>query len=385
MRVGLERPASRAALAGASILVGAYDQAAIGVAIGPLRVAWHLDPGAVALATSVSAIGMIVGGLSAGLISGFLGRRRLLVADVVLLAVASLGAALAPGLAALVVARWLGGVAVGVSYTVVFVYQRELDEERQGLRWMAATLWSANVGMLCAYAAGAIAGPSVLGARAVLALGAFGAVPLIFVRRRLPETFAGTAHASVLSSFRAVLGRDALAWFLYQISDQGANILLPLIVVDIGAATLRSADGGALAVKAVTIPASLLTVWIVERLGRRQLQVLGFLGRAVAFGFLAVVLWLGLSPIVGVVAFAVGLAAGSVGPDKTTVMGACLDDDPASRAASQGVAQTAGRLGGVVGPIAYVMASSIGGPSLGIGLFALSALAGGLVTLTMRH
>lgn len=118
-------------------------------------------------------------------------------------------------------------------------------------------------------------------------------------------------------------------------------------------------------------------------MGRRRLQLAGLLGRALALGLVAVAVALGAPLLVTVVLLAVGLAAGSAGPDKTTVMGTCLGDDLTALATRQGVAQTAGRLGGIVGPAAFVLLTSVGGPALGIALFALSALAGWAVTLPM--
>lgn len=387
MRFSLQSTRSHAALAGASILVGAYDQAAIGVALGPLRARWHLASSEVALIASASAAGMVVGGLVAGLLADRLGRRRLLVVDVALLALASLAAAFAPGAGVLLAARLVGGIAVGASYTIVFVYQRELTSTATSTRWMATTLWAANWGMLLAYGVGAIAGGTTLGARIVLGVGALGALPLVAARRRLPETQTTDGHLSLresLAALRSVRELEAAgAWFLYQISDQGINVLLPIVVAGLGVASLRSADATALVVKAVTIPASLTTIWLVGWLGRRRLQLAGFLGRALALGLVAVAFALGAPLVVTVTLLAVGLAAGSMGPDKTTVMGACLEDDSMALATRQGVAQTAGRLGGIVGPAAFVLLTSVGGPALGIALFALSALAGWAITLPM--
>jgi MFS family permease len=387
--IGLTRPRLQALVAGASILVGAYDQAAIGVALAALRRAWHLGAGEVALVASASAAGMVVGGLGAGLLANRVGRRRLLLLDIVLLVVASFAAALAPNVGVLVASRALGGVAVGVSYTIVFVYQRELDGRGSGVQWMAATLWAANFGMLGAYAVGALLGPSLLGARLELGLGGILALPLVVLRRRLPETFVAVPERPApRPRWHAPRLEDVAnwsAWFAYQISDQGTNVLLPIIVAELGVAQLRSASAAALAVKAVTIPASFATIWIVERLGRRRLQLAGFLGRAVCFGLLAVVVAQDDPTWLAAVLLVCGLAAGSMGPDKTTVMGAALDDDPTWRARNQGIAQTAGRLGGVAGPALFVVATSVGGPALGVGVFAASALAGALITLATRR
>lgn len=260
MSLSLQSTRSHAALAGASILVGAYDQAAIGVALGQLQRSWHLGSFEVAVLASASAAGMVVGGLVAGFLADRCGRRRLLILDVALLALASLAAALAPGPGVLLAARFVGGAAVGASYTIVFVYQRELASSETSARWMATTLWAANWGMLLAYGVGAVVGGTTLGARIVLGLGALGAVPLVAARRRLPETQTSDRHLSLRASLvalRSVRELEAAgAWFLYQISDQGINVLLPIVVASLGVDSLRSADATALVVKALTIPAS---------------------------------------------------------------------------------------------------------------------------------
>lgn len=393
-----ERPASRRGglwIAASSILVGAYDQAAIGVVLDPLTRRWHLGTTEVAALSTAAVAGMLVGGALAGVLADRFGRRGLLIADIVLLCGAALGAALSPNYAYLITFRVLGGVGVGADYTIALVYLAEVAPRTRRGRWMAATLWGANLGMLAAYAAGALLLRVGWGWRGVLGLGALAALPVIWQRRHLDETFAFRQGAplGLAALLRHGLGatglrhraRGMLAWFSYQVGDSGLSLFLPVMLAEILSRSAATGSAAALVVKAVTIPASLATVFLIDRWGRRRLQVSGFLVRALALGALAGLLLAGTgSPIYLVGALlALGLAAGSAGPDKTTAIVPAEGLDRQTRATEQGVSQGAGRLGGIVGPLGYVVLATSLGPGAGLAWFAGFALLGGLVSIGM--
>jgi MFS family permease len=377
------------------ILVGSYDLGAISVAFAPLKTQWHLSTAVVTTLGTATLVGMLLGSLVTGVLADRFGRRRLIVADVVLFVVSAAGAALAPDFGVLAAARLATGVAVGMDFAVVFPFVAEIAPVPRRGRAMAWIMWVANFGTLAAYAFGAVllhADP-VSGWRASLAIGAILALPVIFLRGQLREsadwaasrlpTWRAIARSTSRRSLRGRLATSSTATFLYQMGDQGLGLVLPLLLVTVLSTSAASGAASAAAVKAVTIPAALLTVVLIERIGRRPLQAVGFAGRAVAFGLLGALLIAFAhlpSPLVGSL-LAAGYFFGAAGPDKTTVIVPSEVFPTGVRSTGQGVSQATGRLGGIVGITLYGVLAGIGGPGAGLLLFAVAALAGAFVSI----
>ena len=111
------------------ILAG-YDQ---GIAAGALLFVQRelgLSPWAQGLVVSSLMLGAILGSLVAGGLAERWGRRRVLQLAAVVFGLAALGMAAAPGVAVLVAARVLGGLAVGTASVVVPTYLSELAPTR---------------------------------------------------------------------------------------------------------------------------------------------------------------------------------------------------------------------------------------------------------------
>lgn len=152
--------------------------------------------------------------------------------------------------------------------------------------------------------------------------------------------------------------------------------------------SIAGAAWHAVLIKAVTIPAAALTVATIERWGRRPLQVWGFWLRALAL--------VGLTGEIGVWGLArvdrgwaggllwtlliVLFAAGAWGPDKTTVITAAERSPTSVRATGQGMAEAAGRLGGLVGIAGYSALVPLGGIAAGLAFFAVLTMLGAVIS-----
>ena len=385
----------QAALAGAGILIGSYDLGAISVAFAPLEVRWHLTNAVVATLGTATLVGMLVGSLVTGLLADRLGRRALVIADVILFVLSAAAGASAGDFAVLTIARLATGVAVGMDFAVVFPFVVETAPALKRGRALAWIMWAANFGTLLAYGAGGLLLHElpVNGWRAALALGGLLALPLLLLRGHLGEPAAW--HAARLertgSILRAVASRArrrrlsafTLTTFCYQVGDQGLGLVLPLMLVTVLGASASSGAVDAAVVKAITIPASTLTVIFIERLGRRRLQFYGFLGRALAFLALGLLLIAvaHLSALLVGGLLAVGYFFGAAGPDKTTVIVPAEAFPSEIRGTSQGISQAGGRLGGIVGVSAYGVLAQLAGPGAGMILFGAAALIGAGLTL----
>ncbi|WP_276940621.1 MFS transporter [Ferrimicrobium acidiphilum] len=399
-----KRSATRASraipIAGAGIVLGSYDLAVISVALAPIRTQWHLSSGVVASLGTVTLLGMLIGSLTAGFLADRIGRRAIILWDVLLFMASAVMAAFSPDFALLAVARLATGVAVGIDFAVVFPFVTDAatsnnnGSSNKG-RSMAWILFGANFGTLAAYGVGGmvLADVGALGWRVLLGSSVLLALPLLLFRSRLieapswseltPLTLRQLRRRATVALKHERLGAQALATLLYQLTDQGVGLVLPLLLVTILETSASSGALDAVLVKVVTIPASLVAVLLIDRVSRRRLQVTGFLGRAVPLCLLGFALLynIHLSPLIIGLLLAAGYFFGAAGPDKTTVISPSEYAAPEIRATSQGLSQAAGRLGGILGVTGYAILVTLAGPGAGILLFGVACLLGAVISL----
>ncbi len=386
------------ALAGAGIFVGSFDLGSISIALRPLATQWHLSTLLVTMLGTVTLVGMVAGSLGTGMLTDRIGRRRVLVVDLIAFVVSGAIGALAPDYGVLLACRLVTGVAIGTDFAVVFPYVAEIAPGDRGGRAMAWIMWSANFGVLLSYGTGAIfLALSAQGWRIELGLGAALAVPLVALRRRIGESrrwerehltsWRQIVRHTVAEARQGSLVAMATNWFLYQVSDQGLTLLLPLILATILSRSAANGALGATLVKAVTIPAALLTVLLIDRVGYRPLQLAGFAGRGVALGVLGILLLVTthLPVAVGMALLGLAFFFGAAGPDKTIVIAPALAYPTTMRASGQGLSEAAGRVGGIVGVTGYGILAGIAGPGAGVLLFAGTCLLGYALTLAGRN
>jgi MFS family permease len=381
------------ALAGAGIFISSFDLGAISVGLNGMRSVWHLSEFELSALGAASLLGMLVGSVVAGILADRFGRRVVLLFDFVAFILAAAGSGLAPTAWFFFVMRVAVGVGIGADFAVAFPYLAEVIPHDRRRTVMASVMWFANFGMLSAFALGALTlrtGPN--GWRLTILAGATLAVPLLvlrgFLRESVPwERLRSQRQLGAKPSRRPAKARfftrTALAQFSYQITDQGLSLFLPSMLMllasqDQARDVIAIGSFGSVAVKFVTIPAALLTVLLISRLGPATLQVWGFGGRALALGALAVIL---LTDPASPIALSLGLLAvayffGAAGPDKTTVIIPSLHYGTPRRATGQGLTEGVGRIGGIVGVLAYGAIAGRFGIGAGLLLFAAACAVG---------
>jgi SP family sugar:H+ symporter-like MFS transporter len=107
-------------------LLFGYDTGVISGAVLFIKQDFHLSAFWQGAIVSSLLLGAMIGAAIAGRLSDRLGRRRLILVAAVTFTVGALGSALAPGVGALLVARFVLGLAVGTSALVVPLYLSEL-------------------------------------------------------------------------------------------------------------------------------------------------------------------------------------------------------------------------------------------------------------------
>jgi MFS transporter, SP family, xylose:H+ symportor len=128
-----------------------FDTAVISGATEALRHAFQLSSAQLGFTVASALIGTIVGSIAAGRPAELLGRRRTLMGLAVLYFVSALGCAFAWSWAALLVFRFIGGVAIGGTSVVAPMYIAEIAPPQVRGRLVAVTQLNIIVGILAAY------------------------------------------------------------------------------------------------------------------------------------------------------------------------------------------------------------------------------------------
>ncbi|WAL41270.1 MFS transporter [Brevibacterium sp. BRM-1] len=165
-------------------------------------------------------VGMFVGAVCLGRLADRIGRRRAFLLTLAWYSLWSLIAAFSPNAWFLVFARFMAGIGVGAEYPVGDVYLSDvLPKDKRGrLATWAYTCSFIAVPVVGFLALWLNAAPplGIAGWRWLLALGGLGAVAVLFLRRRLPESPRWLASAgrneeaqAALDEFAAGSGVDA--------------------------------------------------------------------------------------------------------------------------------------------------------------------------------
>ncbi len=223
------------------ILLDGYNLSVIAVALVPLSRQFHLGVAATGLLASSMLLGSIVGGLGAGVLSDRLGRKKLLIWDLVVFVIFSLISAALSSYLLIVAARFVVGIAVGADYAISPTYLAEFSPTKQrgfqlGYVWLA---WS--VGSVVSFGIGALLVnwlPFGESWRLLFALAVVPAMIGLVMRQKLPESQHWLKYGR---------GRDrqtsqtvtppvklwllaTIPWFLMDFSTYGLGLLLPLLL-----------------------------------------------------------------------------------------------------------------------------------------------------------
>ncbi|MCX6621420.1 MAG: sugar porter family MFS transporter [Acidobacteria bacterium] len=194
-----------AALSG---LLFGFDTAVINGALPFLRDEFRLTDWEVELVAGVLLWGCAVGAAMAGVISDRFGRRKTLVFAAIVFALAAIGSAIPRGLTELALARFAGGLAVGVASVLAPMYIAEVSPPHVRGRLVSINQFAIVIGVLCAYIINwklAGLGPGnwrwMFGVAAVPSLAFF--VGLLFI----PESPRWLVHKGFTTLARTVLTR----------------------------------------------------------------------------------------------------------------------------------------------------------------------------------
>ncbi len=414
----------------------------LGVSMPIIIAEFHIRPDVVGLIGASLVFGAVIGAGVGGPMADRLGRKKLMLADMMIIAAGACISALAKGPAMLFIGQLLVGTGVGIDFPVSSSYVSEILPKRSRARMMVATIACQSAGMLLA-AAITLVLLMTEGAQAWrLFLATEGAVALLFFVLRLsaPESphwlmsrgkFAEAAQAFIRiipEQRQAVLQltgnherfaapvphingglpilfsrryrtRTALVtipWFLMDIATYGVGIFTPTILgaIEISGRTrgltahdFAVAEGSAI-IDLFLLFGFLLGVWLVPRLGRIRMQAIGFAGMAVGMLLLAAAVGLTNSRLHIALVFAGFIMFNllmNAGPNSTTFTFAPMLFPTQLRGTAGGFAAGVAKLGATLGVFLLpILKEKFGVPSV-LGIVSAVSLLGLVVTLILRR
>ncbi len=395
-------------LSALGIALDGFDFFIIGAAMPLLKHGeWDPSPAELGGIGAAALVGAVVGALFIAPLTDRFGRRLIYILDPVIFVVTSIAAALAWDIWSLMAFRFLLGVGIGADYPISASYVSEAMPTRHRGRLVASTIGFQAVGMLVGVGVGlamVMVLDDVSAWRWMVGFGAVPAAVLFVYRLRVPEsprwlvaqgekTRAKHAFSLITGIPKSKLSLDlfeppeatqrkaggfkelfskriirrtllsTVPWFLMDIATYGVGVFTPTILaaLHLGQHGLSSSHSSPLIANEIValegsgfvdlflVVGFGLAIWLIDRLGRIRLQIVGFLGM---FGSLVLLALAGaddpnvLLVFVGFILFNTMM---NMGPNSTTYVLPSELFPTRLRARGHGFSSASGKIGAAVG------------------------------------
>jgi PHS family inorganic phosphate transporter-like MFS transporter len=420
-------------ISGMGFFTDAYDLFIIGVAMVLLKEQWRISPLAEGLVTSTALLASAVGAVLFGRVADMLGRKRIYGFEVLVLAAGAIASAFSPNIWWLIFFRIILGFGIGGDYPVSSTIMSEYAGKKS--RGMMVSL------VFAMQAAGLIVGPLLAAAllsthishdiiwRILLGVGAIPALAVYQMRRHMAETprylLAAGQHDEFHKAATGVLGETkgrpagaavrgeagprkagfwegfsllvrrrefavrlvgaSLAWFVMDFAYYGNTVSSPLVLAAITPhASLLTHTLMQLAIFAVAAaPGYLIAAVLMDRMGRKSIQMLGFAMMAVSFFIIAAVPGVERLVVPFLIIYGVSYFFTEFGPNATTFVYPAEIFPVRGRTTGHGIAASAGKLGGFIGVFLFPILMHWHGLLAAESVAGAVSLVGIVVTLTM--
>jgi MFS transporter, PHS family, inorganic phosphate transporter len=419
-------------ISGMGFFTDAYDLFIIGVVMSLLKSEWQFSTFAEGLVTSAALLASAVGAVAFGRVADVIGRKPIYGYEVLVLAAGAIASALSPNIWYLIIFRTILGIGIGGDYPVSSTIMSEYAGKRT--RGMMVSL------VFAMQAAGLIVGPLLAAAllvtnlphdliwRLLLAFGAVPALAVFHMRRHMAETpryllakgkhddfqraastvlgelecrsggpsARGTANAnpSFRHGFRTLTSRPrlltwlvgaSLAWFFMDFAYYGNTVSSPLVLAAISPE--RSILNHTLTQLAVFMvaaaPGYFIAAAMIDRIGRKPIQIIGFGMMAITFAALALIPDIEKLVVPFLIVYGISYFFTEFGPNATTFVYPAELFPVDARTTGHGIAAATGKLGGFFGVFAFPILLGWGGLLAAETGAAIASVLGIAVTLSM--
>ncbi len=317
-------------LSAMGIFLDGFDLFIIAIALPFIMRAFHPSPLMAGLIVSAAPIGCIFGASVFGRLTDRLGRKTILLLDLLFFVIFAGMTAFAWSVTALIVFRFLLGIGIGADYPVSSTYITENMPKKLRGRMLISGFGFQALGLLAAAGVGIailMLHPDTNAWRWMLGIAVVPAIIILLFRLTLPESTRWLIHkgkqekaaevtakmtgrkikldalkaseaASFLDLFKPrYLRRTILtagSWFIMDVAFYGIKFFIPVILAamafthngDFISKDITATKGAAF-LDIFLVLGIFLAIWLVDRWGRIKLQSIGFLGMAIGFFMIA--------------------------------------------------------------------------------------------------
>ncbi len=362
----------------------AYDLFVIGAILPIIGVYFGISDKALyyALISSSALFGAILGPLIFGPIADRFGRKTVYTFDLVLLIVAALGSATSADPVQLILWRLLLGVGIGADYPISATIMSEFSNRKDRGKLVASVFAMQGFGQLTGALITLVTlllhAPLSLSWRLPLAMGAIPALAVLYNRSRMSETpryvassgkktgsdsygipLAGTIDdrdarrqtikipkRQILSMYAPMILGTSLCWFALDVAFYGTGIFTNTIVHDVSSVSiLTSTEITAAIFLFSAFPGYWAAVYLIDNIGRRKLQMLGFIFMAIAYASIALIPAIVANVTALLIVFGSTFFFINMGPNTTTFVVPVEVFPTQIRSTGHGIAASAGKSG----------------------------------------
>lgn len=392
-----------AVTAGMGFFTDAYDLFIIGVALVYLKPQWGLTASQVGLLGAGSLFAAFLGALVFGRLADLLGRKTVYGLEALFMALGAMACALAPSFGWLLAFRLLLGFGIGGDYPMSAVLMAEYSNAKKRGSLVSLVFGMQGLGLvfgpvvaLTLQAAGV--SHDILW-RIMLGVGAAPPLAVLYLRRTLPESPRYTAlvrgqsetaardmatysdgqirasgsgprpyrldlHTFLTNKryLRLILG-TAGAWFLLDYAFYGNVISTPQIIHLLAphARPMQATAWMLIIFALAAVPGYLASILLMDRMGHRRLQLIGFSVMAGSFGLIALLPGVTHAVLPFLTLYGASFFFTEFGPNCTTFVIPAEVFPTSARATGHGLAAGIGKLGAFMGTFAFPFISRAGG------------------------
>lgn len=391
------------------LFIDGYDLYISSIAEPFITVFYHPTPFMIGLTQAIAPLGAAMGAIIFGRVSDMLGRKKLLIFNLLFFVIIAILSAFAWNTLSLCVFRFLIGFGVGADYPICAAYLAETTPKTKTSQLIAAAMF-----LNClASPAGALVGwiafkcdPTIEVWRWLFASCSIPAIVALLLRAKLPESFIWQAHQRFRSSqqkksfmkefkriFSPELGKItcclSISWFLLDVSYYGVGLFTPAVLQALHISSqsdlLNSAAHllkNTLWVNLFVMLGAFVAIFSVEKIHAIQLQKIGFIFSF--FGLLIVSFSHAAFNSANVMMVFSGFILFNffvnVGPGMTTYLLPAKLYDTDIKATGHGFAAGLGKFGAFIGALFLPVLQAWVGIYVTVGMLSLTLLLGAVLT-----
>ena len=395
-------------VSGMGFFTDAYDLFVIGIVVSLLKTQWSLTTTQVSWLNSATLLASAFGAVIFGRVADMLGRKRIYGYEVLILAAGAIASAFSPGYVFLIICRIILGIGIGGDYPVSATIMSEYSGKQSRGRMVGLVFAMQGLGLIF----GPFSPRSLFASgmsdnyvwRLLLGFGAIPGLAVFYLRRQIHEmprfAMAGGAHeeaqAAISSATRtevavptgeskAKTAQGAMdgfykiirnkrllvwligtagGWMLLDFCYYGNTISSPEILKLINpSATILDNTLTQLAIFAVfALPGYAVAILLLDKTGRKSIQVLGFTMMALMFLLLGLIPGVTKDIVPFLVLYGVSYFFTEFGPNTTTFIYPAELFPTDVRTTGHGISAGAGKLGAFAGAFLFpdFLNSSVG-------------------------